>query len=366
MSGNNVTLQRNLQIQGFDAIRATGAIVIVFYHYGLVAQLLEGHMYPLHYTPVRYIYIYGYLAVELFFILSGYVMEHTYAAKISQMTLWQFIKKRICRLYPLLLFTTLLTGVEQLIHFEIAGEFFAHPVSLLGIVLTIVGFQNVGISELTFNGPLWQVGILLLMYVLFWGLHHFKNPMKYCVIFILTGITIIVHGYSTVPFLYPELGRGLLSFFIGVALYRAHAAFNNIKGIAWGVMIVSPLLMMRYGTAIVGNLNLTFSMLIFPALLICIVTCKPLARFFSARPFSFLSNISYGIYAYHFPLLVLAVIVYRLQLFPGFKLYSIVFLFGWMGTNIVIALLSKHFLELKLESRLRQFLDQVEEKLSQS
>lgn len=56
MSGNNVTLQRNLQIQGFDAIRATGAIVIVFYHYGLVAQLLEGHMYPLHYTPVRYIW----------------------------------------------------------------------------------------------------------------------------------------------------------------------------------------------------------------------------------------------------------------------------------------------------------------------
>ena len=346
-------------IEGFDGIRALGALVIVFYHYGMVAGLLEGHMYPLDDTFIRYIYIYGYLAVELFFIMSGFVIEHNYADRMAELSFGQFMKKRVIRLYPLLLFTTVLVGVEQLIHFEITGEFFSHPVSLYGFILTIFGMQNVGMSELTFNGPLWQVGVLVLMYALYYRSHRSKNRILFCAACILLGAIFISYGYVA-PFMRPEFGRGLFSFFVGVLLCRYRAIFDHIKGLTWGLLIVSIFLMVRFGVVIVGSIQLVFGALIFPCILICLLTCKPLAKFFSARPFVYLGNISYGVYAWHFPLLTLAVILYRGQLVSGLKLYKIEFLLGWIVASFVTAAISNKFLEPKLEANLKSFVNRIE------
>ena len=347
------------KIEGIDGIRALGALALVIYHYGLFASMLEGHRYPFE-DYAKYIYIYGYLAVELFFIVSGFVIEHTYADRVTSMPFWEYIKRRIVRLYPLLLLTTVMVGLEQFVLLKMTGEFFAWPISLWGIVLTFFGFQNVMFSGLYFNGPLWQIGILILLYIAYYLARQSKNFFRFCAVSILLGATLVCFNYGTLPIFAGALGRGLASYFIGVLMCKYRAAFKNLKGVAWGVLIVSVFLMARYGAIIVGNLNLVFSFLVFPSVIVCILTSEPLAKFFGIKPFVFLSDISYGICAYHFPLQVLAVILYKSQLIPGLKLYSGAFLLGWMGMTIVVAVLSKYVIEPSLESRLKAYLEKIE------
>ena len=68
-----------------DAIRGIGAISVLLFHMGLV-----WHIAP-----------YGYLAVDVFFALSGFVMAMTYERDLKfGMTVGQFYTLRLERLYP--------------------------------------------------------------------------------------------------------------------------------------------------------------------------------------------------------------------------------------------------------------------------
>ncbi len=72
-----------------DGVRGTAAMVVAVYHYygdGKIVFLLN-----------------SYIAVDLFFILSGFVIVHAYEAKlIGGMTFSEFIIRRIARLWPLM------------------------------------------------------------------------------------------------------------------------------------------------------------------------------------------------------------------------------------------------------------------------
>ncbi len=54
---------------------------------------------------------YGYLGVELFYFLSGYLILEHYNSRIRKMSLYSFLKKRFLKLYPVLFINTLLMFV---------------------------------------------------------------------------------------------------------------------------------------------------------------------------------------------------------------------------------------------------------------
>src|ERR1700712_3139318 len=52
----------------------------------------------------------GYLSVDFFFLLSGWVLAHAYGARLtSTMSAWDFFRARLVRLYPVYLLTVALT-----------------------------------------------------------------------------------------------------------------------------------------------------------------------------------------------------------------------------------------------------------------
>ncbi|UII20737.1 acyltransferase family protein [Fulvivirga ligni] len=77
-----------------DALRGVAAIVVVLFH------VLEWYANGDH---VEQIINHGYLAVDFFFMLSGYVMAHAYDDRWSKMTLKDFFKRRIIRLHPMII-----------------------------------------------------------------------------------------------------------------------------------------------------------------------------------------------------------------------------------------------------------------------
>jgi peptidoglycan/LPS O-acetylase OafA/YrhL len=97
----------NRQLPSLTPLRGIAALWVVLYHYCGTAQFFPN----LDITPQSYLIGKGYLAVDMFFMLSGFVMTHVYFCAFSESVgrnYRDFLVARIARLYPLHVFILLL------------------------------------------------------------------------------------------------------------------------------------------------------------------------------------------------------------------------------------------------------------------
>lgn len=338
-----------------DGVCGLASIIIVVYHFGLFAQYLEGNAYPVE-QKLAIIYRYGYLAVELFFIISGFLVEYSYGERLKAFSFFEFMIKRIKRLYPLLFFTVCITGLLQLIFFQLENTFFVHPISLWGAFLYVFGLQNAGFSELTFNGPGWYVGVLVLMYGLYFIASLSYRKVLYYIGFIVIGMCVLCNDLNA-TILNSAVARGLVCFFCGVLVCILYKNKDiKILRICYLVLLVSSLLIYFYGELIIGNMNLYFGLVYYPSFLLCVLNNKLLTEILSFRPLLLLGDLSYDIFLYHFPIQIVFVIVYRLGIIKGFHLYSLRTLVLWIVSTITIAAISRKFWDKKLDNIFGKFL----------
>lgn len=85
-----------------DGLRGVAALVVLGYHH------FENYSSGI---PANNIFCHGYLAVDFFFILSGFVIGYAYDDRWHKMTLGSFFKRRIIRLHPLVVLSTLVGGM---------------------------------------------------------------------------------------------------------------------------------------------------------------------------------------------------------------------------------------------------------------
>lgn len=88
-----VYLESKPRYEILDGLRGVAAFVVVLYH------LVE--CYPAEYVSA--FMAHGYLAVDFFFALSGFVIGYAYDDRWGNMTTWGFFKRRITRLHPMVI-----------------------------------------------------------------------------------------------------------------------------------------------------------------------------------------------------------------------------------------------------------------------
>src|SRR4051812_3858736 len=93
------------KIAALAGARAFPPLVVVMFHFS------EGHHYS-GWRPLDFLATRGYLWVEFFFVLSGFILAHAYWPRLNELLRRSgyvaFLRARLIRLYPLHLFMLLL------------------------------------------------------------------------------------------------------------------------------------------------------------------------------------------------------------------------------------------------------------------
>jgi peptidoglycan/LPS O-acetylase OafA/YrhL len=303
-----------------DGLRGIAALLVVFFHIG----------WPNHFTPTNFVRN-GYLAVDLFFILSGLVIYANYGVRINQFADFvRFLGLRFFRVYPLLiamlgLFVLLESAkmVAQQKFGIVAGQppFTGADTAdtLLANIFLLQGLHV--LPRLTWNTPSWSISCEFLAYVLFSALvltglarHRLFPPVA-----AVTAATLYVgvaYGWGTLDVTYDwGILRCVAGFLLGMVIYRAR---DDIQSINWqglaGAGEVVLLILLIATLSFASGATLVMSVAVFVGLVALLqFDHGPIAWMLMSRPAQFLGRVSYSIYMVHLVLLIcMSIIVKRL------------------------------------------------------
>ena len=156
MAKENVYLASKPRYEILDGLRGVAAIMVVIFH------LFETYSKGAAFQIVNH----GYLAVDFFFVLSGFVVGYAYDDRWDKMTTWGFFKRRLTRLHPMVIAGTLVGAAL----FFFSGNAFPKTLEVepwkfalclvMGLLIIPCG-KNLDIrgwNELnSFNGPVWTL-----------------------------------------------------------------------------------------------------------------------------------------------------------------------------------------------------------------
>ena len=293
-----------------DAMRGVAAISVMLYHFS--PFISDGKVLPS-----------SYLAVDLFFLLSGFVIAHAYDRKIEAgMGFGSFLLIRLIRLYPLYLAGTLLGAFYLLIKNRLMpGEYM--PMSDIAMMLTtgmlfipLVGDAYHTIFPL--NPASWSLFFELLVNIAY-VLMFFVLSKRVLAALIAGSLALLVLAAmlaGTLDFgmtgqtIVSGLPRVTFSFFLGVLLCRSMGRYQGSLGFlqkGYWVEIAIALTLVIFAIAPDGvgraPYDLACVVLLFPAM-VAIGAAAP-TRPRLKKLYGWLGRISYPIYIIHTPMLMI-------------------------------------------------------------
>lgn len=311
-----------------DGLRGVAALLVVFYH------IFEGFSFAGGGTLITVIN-HGYLAVDFFFILSGFVIGYAYDDRWKKnLTLKGFFKRRLIRLHPMIVMGAVIGCLTFFIQGGVKwdGTQVATSAVMLALLLAMffipaypgAGYDVRGNGEMfSLNGPNWSLFfeyIGNILYALF--IHRLSNKAL-TVLVILLGLglswfalsDVVGYGMIGVGWTLDGLNfwggmlRMLFPFTLGMLISRNFRPFK-VRGAFW---ICSVILLVLFCVPYVEGhspvcLNGVFEMVcivvIFP-MLVCLGASGQTTDKRSTRICKFLGDISYPLYAIHYPLMYL-------------------------------------------------------------
>lgn len=264
----------------------------------------------------------SYLAVDFFFVLSGFVIAHAYLYK--QRTLQEFIVNRIARLYPLHLFTfvtfiavALLSGME-IPQYPDGNTF----IVLQHLTLT----HNIGFSSqsgYTFNYPSWSISVEFWVSIII--VCFISRYTRTALLFFVSTIFLIIiynHAYNLLGasthniymFVNSGLLRGAAGFLLGIVAYRIYLAYVGSISQFW--VVVCQLACLFAAVILIFNRQEMFSRIdVFAPFLFMLMVAAFAIEVgflcFLLNKIKWLGLISYSIYLNHAGVIIMTKLYYK-------------------------------------------------------
>lgn len=335
---------------GIDLLRGLAAVSILIWHYQhfyFTGAPVHRSLQPL-YVLLWPIYENGFWAVDLFWVISGFVFSHVYASK--ETTAAAFAQARFSRLYPLHFITLVVITALQSISFSLTGAYQLFspaddPVGFAQQLLFISawGFPHGGHF---FNSPVWSVSIEMLIYGVFFFTARRVLSFGILVPVSIAGICwLLIHGPGGPTQNFPMCG---FFFFAGVAIYCWVVKFQHSRWLIIGPSAIGAAIFiylvasgrseyMRY-------YNVNF--FLFGPLVLLVGWAELFVPFRTLiRPVKWFGDTTYSTYLWHFPIQVGILIIFAYYGLDHSVFNKPVVFFAWVIGMVVLAHLSFKYFE---------------------
>ena len=223
------------RLRELDLLRFIAALAVLLYHYtGSTGGPWDGHNARELFAPVSLATQFGYLGVELFFLISGFVILMSAWGR----TMAEFTISRIIRLYPAYWFAVLLTAALYLT----TGQGRGRPEN---IIPNLTMFQQ-GMGVQNVSGVFWTLWVEMHFYALIAILVLTGITYRRCITFMATWTVLAIyaqeaHATALQKLLIPEHAP---YFIAGMALYLIHRHGPTL--LVWGLTAFSWATSIRY------------------------------------------------------------------------------------------------------------------------
>lgn len=312
-------MEKKQHYQILDGLRGVAAIVVLFFH---IFEVFAGGDHK------KLMFNHGYLAVDFFFLLSGFVIAHAYDDRWNVMSNLDFAKRRLIRLHPMILVGMIVGAVLFYFAASPMFPFIENTPVWVMIGLTMIGILLIpvpiswdirGWTEMyPLNGPAWSLFyeyLANIMYALV--LRKLSNTVIFILMLISGGILIhfavsnpngdIIGGWAISP---EQIRIGLtrLAFpFLAGILLRRYFKPMKIKNafMLSSALLIFFLVFPRVGGEtnvwLNGLYDSSVVILIFP-LIVYLGASGKLGSSSSNKLCKFLGDLSYPLYITHFPI----------------------------------------------------------------
>lgn len=240
----------------------------------------------------------GYLAVDIFFVLSGFVITAVHRDLAGPGAARAFLVKRIFRIYPLHLFVLgLLLALWLWEVWRTGGHDPNQRLADLPVVALLL--QPYLIHGLTWNTVSWSIGVEMLCYLLFpFGLRLLRpRPLPGTLLLLLLACLWERHAHSEMVWGWPAIQRGLAGFTLGMLLQQTSALLPRLSARAADLLGIAACA----GLLIALAIHTPQDVPLWAALLILALAAEGgrLSTLLGRAPFYWLGQISFSIYLLH-------------------------------------------------------------------
>ena len=327
MTEPGTRIQPKQHFEILDGLRGVAAMMVVIFH---ICETWNGG------DHARQIINHGYLAVDFFFMLSGFVIAYAYddrwkpAGGRAGMTLWDFFKRRLIRLQPMIIMGNLIGAL--LFYFSASPKIFplvaTTSVSRL-ILIAMIGCTVIpipvsmdirGWQEMhPLAGTAWSLFFEYLANIAYaLGLRKASNR----VLMVLAAVSaaVLTHYLVTTPrgditggwtlnAIELKIGfiRLLYPFLAGMLLQRLHKRIHVGNAFLWcSLLLVVVLILPRMGTPATLWMNGLYEamviIVVFPVI-VAMGAGEQVSGHVATRACRFLGAISYPLYITHYALI---------------------------------------------------------------
>jgi peptidoglycan/LPS O-acetylase OafA/YrhL len=376
------------RLYSLDALRGIAALSVVIWHWqhffaisGAWQVGWRRDSQPLFWL-LKPLYEQGWIAVDLFFALSGFVFFWLYGEAIRErrMAPVRFALLRFSRLYPLHFATLIFVAVLQTFFFRATGKFFIFDANDWQHFIPNLFLSQQWLPptiDQSFNGPAWSVSIETLLYGVFFLFCRLGLKASWWRIAIPLAAIFLLQWNEFIA-------RGLMGFFLGGLVLQASEAIKaraNAKQIAiamawltlpmWGcvfasfyvaafgdagswLMACAPFGIAHWGADDIYEFFLCGFIFVVSPLTILALALDEQVLGGRYSGLSFLGDISYSTYMIHFPMqLTLALVALKFGWTPK-SFQSVGALAAFYVVLIALGFVSYHVFERPMQNLIRK------------
>jgi peptidoglycan/LPS O-acetylase OafA/YrhL len=226
------------QIGALTSLRGIAALIVAVHHFAYYTLPQTGKFL----SSYSHFFKNGYLCVDFFFVLSGFIMAYMYAndfyGQVDKSDYWKYLRARFARIYPLHLFTLLvLVGLELIKMIAGDSSAFTDKFNLTALAANIFLLQAFDLNcpplfwcGTYWNEPAWSISVEFVIYTLFpfilYSILRLKprGDLIFCICTLLAMFLLIKFTRGNLDSIIglPSIARCSLESTFGIITYKVH------------------------------------------------------------------------------------------------------------------------------------------------